>query len=74
MGMYDVVQFSCPNCNSMIEVQSKAGGCTLTHFDCLAVPREIAMDIEGEVVACADCKRTYTPWSGLQNFVPMKLI
>ena len=55
MGMYDTVNFSCPKCETDIEVQSKAGDCNLEDFSFREVPPEIAKDIDGEEVRCKKC-------------------
>jgi hypothetical protein len=53
MGMYDSVTARCPQCDLLVEFQSKAGDCTLTNYRLTRVPPEIAKDLNGEMVACS---------------------
>jgi hypothetical protein len=62
MGMYDVVVFTCPRCESDIEVQSKAGDCAMAHIDQGEVPIDIARSIEGETVEC-ESRNCGTVWT-----------
>lgn len=55
MGLYDEVQFCCPNCKETILIQSKAGECSLGTFFCTKVPLAIADDINGNLVYCESC-------------------
>ena len=55
MGLFDTVNFWCPQCRAKIEVQSKAGSCLLAEIDERQVPLDIAADIEGEEAWCKDC-------------------
>lgn len=59
MGMFDRIWFTCPNCGNQIEEQSKAGKCALTDFDASAVPPEIAVSIEDDVIYCTDRDEAY---------------
>ncbi len=60
MGLYDSVNFSCPRCDDLIEVQSKAGKCVLASFPSDEVPLAIAADIAGEKHWCSKCSREWT--------------
>ncbi len=60
MGMFDQVVFECPECQGRIEVQSKAGRCTLENFPAEEVPLKIALDIQGDVAHCECCDRHFT--------------
>lgn len=55
MGMFDRVSARCPNCNEIIEWQSKAGDCNLDDYSIESVPVEIAADIDGEYTSCDNC-------------------
>lgn len=60
MGMFDRVYFRCPNgCPDPVEVQSKAGRCTLASISQSHVPWSIAVDIIGEHAFCETCKRSF---------------
>lgn len=59
MGMFDSVYFDCPNCETSIEHQSKAGRCFLDVYNNNNVPCEIAVDIENEDVFCDNCQETF---------------
>lgn len=52
MGMYDSVRVVCPNCESSLEFQSKAGECRLKEYELDNVPPSIAGDLIGESVYC----------------------
>lgn len=61
MGMFDRVMFRCPNgCEDPVEVQSKAGTCTLASISALRVPWDIATDIVGDHVYCESCRHSFT--------------
>ena len=67
MGMYDTVCFTCPACDSPLEVQSKAGSCTLSMIDSMEVPLGIADNIVGEHVQCDSCNKTF------RVFMPVRI-
>lgn len=48
MGMFDSVKGKCPHCNKEIELQSKAGKCSLGVYDLNNVPITIANDLDRE--------------------------
>ena len=82
MGLFDSVYFGCPNgCEEAngvdveLEVQSKAGECTLASFSPRAVPMAIAADIDGEQVYCYLCKTTWVvrPERLITKTIPMVL-
>lgn len=60
MGMYDIVSFTCPRCDSKIEEQTKAGDCILADIDADEVPIVIAKSIEGNLVRCEKCDGLWT--------------
>lgn len=60
MGCFDSVNFGCPRCMSVIEVQSKAADCSMSEFNPDAVPAKIAADIMGEHVFCEKCGQRWT--------------
>lgn len=74
MGMFDSVNFSCPSCISIIEVQSKAGECTLATFSSSDVPSRIAEDIDGEWAYCESCQKTFQVATAGTGRVTMGLI
>lgn len=55
MGMFDSVYAKCPKCKADVEFQSKAGECVLERFWVDSVPPAIAVDLDGETVACQFC-------------------
>lgn len=59
MGMFDSVMFRCPKCDSQMEVQSKAGECTLREYEPWSVPESIAKDIAGQTAFCDNCDKQY---------------
>jgi len=59
MGMVDSVLACCPNCGAVLSFQSKAGECSLQEFSADAVPANIAVDIEGDVLACDECLKVW---------------
>lgn len=82
MGLFDSVYFLCPNgcetangCPETLEVQSKAGECTLSSFSPNAVPMVIAADIDGEQVWCGICGTGWVvrPQLLIVKTVPMAL-
>lgn len=76
MGMFDRVYFTCPNgCEEPIEVQSKAGQCTLASFSQSRVPWSIATDIIGDAAYCEACRRSFFVRRKVENLdvVPLEL-
>ena len=59
MGMYDTVRFTCPQCEGVVEHQSKAGKCEMVDIDESVVPLVVAADIENETVWCEECQRSW---------------
>ena len=77
MGLFDSVLFECPDCSDYIEVQSKAGECSLTEYPAKAVPVEIAKQLEGNIVCCQYCNKNFTIERDLRDIIktrPMILI
>lgn len=60
MGMFDTVNFACPNCDANVDVQSKAGDCILRDISQWDVPTNIATDICGNEAYCEACKKSFT--------------
>lgn len=56
MGLFDRVYFSCPECGSSVEIQSKSGECILAGYSQDAVPTVIALDLDGEEGYCTPVK------------------
>lgn len=63
MGMFDSVNFRCPECRGTVEVQSKAGPCNLENYSEDEVPAKVAADIVGEEAWCEACKRSWKVYS-----------
>jgi hypothetical protein len=59
MGMFDSIFIPCPNCKETVEVQSKAGPCTLKAFDPDKVPAVVAVDVDGDETFCNKCKKSW---------------
>lgn len=59
MSLFDRVYFSCPECGSSIEIQSKSGECVLTGYFQEAVPTIIALDLDGEDAYCNSCNQYF---------------
>ena len=57
--MFDSILVDCPECNTRLEIQSKAGKCGLEEFRINSVPLEIACDVEGEYIRCDSCETTF---------------
>ena len=73
MGMFDTVNFYCPVCGAIINIQSKAADCMLKEYDRADVPIRIAADILGEEVTCSDCKTKLEVYSPIGKYVQMYL-
>lgn len=73
MGMYDTVHFACPNCKTVIPVQTKAGNCSLRDYAAYKVPTTIAVDMVGNNVECEKCKGKYIINSSVPDHVSMQL-
>lgn len=58
MGVYNTVNFTCPKCDKLIEVQSKADD-GFTDFSSDKVPINTANAILGNTVWCVPCNRRY---------------
>lgn len=56
MGMFDSVHVKCPHCGEFVEFQSKAGDCILRDYQPDDVPSDIALDVDGKVSECQNCK------------------
>ena len=61
MGMFDSVFIPCPKCEKSMEIQSKAGNCSLSVYSLENAPLKILMDIEGEYIFCSnpECDKTF---------------
>ena len=59
MGMFDTVNFVCPECHSGIPVQTKVGKCVLANIDALHTPIEIAASLAGREITCEECKTEF---------------
>jgi predicted metal-binding protein len=59
MGMYDVIIFTCPRCSARVELQTKAGECSLRGYLASEVPAKMAQEENLERVHCTGCDRTF---------------
>ena len=59
MGMFDTVHFSCPKCNKINSIQSKAGDCMLDNYTLINAPLSILASLVEETkeypVYCEQC-------------------
>ena len=55
MGMYDTIEFRCPNCQGEVEEQVDYGECDLAHYPENAVPIDIAQGLVGKCLRCYHC-------------------
>lgn len=74
MGMFDYVQYECPDCGNYLEGQTKAGRKILaTYHADPKLPLRIAADQHGETIWCNNCNREYEIRATKKN-VKMKLV
>lgn len=60
MGMCDTVHISCPKCNEVDEVQTKAGDCLLQEYDLDDAPPEILASLaRRDPFTCLKCGTQY---------------
>lgn len=45
MGLFDRVIINCPNCNEIIDFQSKGGECLLTEYSLENVPDDVLSNV-----------------------------
>lgn len=61
--MYDSVIGDCPHCGKQVELQSKAGDCSLDRYEVEEVPVDIAKDLALNDTpwntTCWACKKEY---------------
>ena len=50
MGMFDKILVKCPNCEEVLEFQSKGGECALDKFTEKNVPWDVILLVNGRVV------------------------
>ena len=58
MGMFDSVNVRCPECEAVVEFQSKAGACNLSEYSTDRVPLVIALSLHNTVEVCGSCNST----------------
>ena len=68
MGMFDSVYVQCPNCKSELEVQSKAGECTLRGYS-EYVPTAIAVDLKERRKSCSNCGCVFTIKADVPQYI-----
>ena len=58
MGMFNTVQFNCPTCGELLEVQTKSGSCSGAYHWANRVP---LADVDGldKVVYCFGCAKSF---------------
>jgi len=59
MGMFDTVRLTCPNCDKVLEIQTKAGECLGYSYSESSVPLVIVYSLDGKYVHCENCQ-----WAG----------
>lgn len=60
MGCFDSVWVNCPVCETHVEFQTKAGGCTLKNYGSDSVPLGIALALSGDTEICPKCYTNIT--------------
>ena len=58
MGMFDTVETHC-SCGHVMEIQSKAGECSLQTYNISRVPDEIAQSLQDKKIQCFTCGKMY---------------
>jgi hypothetical protein len=56
MALFDVVRISCPKCECLVDFQTKAGKNMLLVYEEDHVPSGLAVDINGKIEECPNCK------------------
>lgn len=59
MGCYNSIIFKCPSCQATIEVQSKAGSCSLETFLVEEASFQDLAEIEDSIIECRKCHSSY---------------
>ena len=67
MGCFNTVRFRCPECSAFIEVQTKAGDCSLRVFSSVSVPIADAGGLLGDELTCSICKESFRIGSNSSN-------
>jgi len=60
MGCFDEVIIRCPKCCEEIEIQSKAGDCSMCRYNVHEAPVEILGGLNGETFECKNCEHVFT--------------
>ena len=55
MGMFDSVYVDCPNCEKLVELQTKQGECLCKTYNLINAPPEVLLGVEGE----HECDRAF---------------
>lgn len=74
MGCFDSVVVVCPECETEIQFQSKAGECSMLNYSIDEVPVEIALDLHKKTVRCDKCFTALTLKYKKRKVVRMRLI
>lgn len=65
MGLFDTINFQCPNCGRMIQAQSKSGNCDLKEYDVTSVPLSVSSDANRHSPYWCECgKKWYLTLEG----------
>lgn len=59
MGMFDDVWVKCPKCETLNNVQSKVGECTLAAYKIDDAPLNVLADVDQSVITCEHCETNY---------------
>jgi hypothetical protein len=59
MGMFDSVILRCPECNEIVEHQSKAGRCQLFTYTLANTSLDILADIAKDTIYCSKGHKFY---------------
>ena len=74
MSAFDIVNFLCPKCRSLIAVSAMKGQGSPANHSAFSVPIEVAGTIVGDKVVCDECFETFTVQPDEVKFVVLRLI
>ena len=56
MGMFDYIQAQCPDCNALIEEQTKDGPCDMLTYTIKPIMKaRAALIVDGTILYCEKC-------------------
>ena len=73
MGCYNTIRIECPNCRTLVEMQSKGGSCRLKVYDGCHVPVADALALDGQRVTCPGCNSERVVIPRMASFVSLGL-